>query len=212
VKAIDESEGLKPEALEQMKKELKLLQGKVVANIEQELTAASDKGEKERGAAFAEANELSACIDADAKRLQGDSAKVIVSAEALLMGPGALVDAAEKGDAKIVRELLAAGADVNHTKEGDDGMTALFKAALAGQLQAVQALIDAGADVDKGATDGGTPLTIAAFKGHLEVVKALVGAKANVNKAENCGDTALKNAIDNDHTSVAEYLKSVGAR
>jgi ankyrin repeat protein len=111
-----------------------------------------------------------------------------------------------------VRELLAAGADINHTKEGDDGMTALFKAALAGHLQALQALIDAGADVDKGNKWGHTPLINAAYKGNLEVVKALVGAKAKVNKAENCGDTALKNAIDNDQTSVIEYLKSVGAR
>ena len=84
VKAVDESEGLNPEALEQMKRELKLLQGKVVANIEKELKAASDKGEKERGAAFAEANELIACINADARRLHGDSAKVIGSAEEMM--------------------------------------------------------------------------------------------------------------------------------
>ncbi|GMI39268.1 hypothetical protein TeGR_g9258, partial [Tetraparma gracilis] len=99
VKAIDESEGLKPEALEQMKRELKLLQGKVVANIEKELKAASDKGEKERGVAFAEANELIARIDADAMRLHGDSAKVIGSAAKL--GPGLLVDAAKDGDIKM---------------------------------------------------------------------------------------------------------------
>jgi hypothetical protein len=48
VKIIDESEDLKPEALAQMKRELKLLQGKVLANIEKELQAARDKGEEER--------------------------------------------------------------------------------------------------------------------------------------------------------------------
>jgi hypothetical protein len=128
------------------------------------------------------------------------------------MGPGALVDAANKGDAKMVRELLAAGADVNHTKEGDDGRTALYRAAMNGHLEAAQALIDAGADVDKGkTTDGDTPLITAAFQGHLEVVKALVGAKANVNKAGYNGFTPLRVAIGNNHTSVVEYLKSVGA-
>ena len=128
------------------------------------------------------------------------------------MAPGALVDAAEKGDAEMVRELLAAGADVNHTKEGDDGRTALWKAAWKGHLEAAQALIDAGADVDKGKTDDGqTPLTLAAYRGHLEVVKALVGAKANVNKANNLGYTPLGWAIDKNHLTVVEYLKSVGA-
>ncbi|GMI31446.1 hypothetical protein TeGR_g5200 [Tetraparma gracilis] len=84
VKAIEESEGLKPETVDQMKKELKLLQGKVVANIEKELKAASDKGEEERGAVFKEANELIACIDADAKRLHGADVETVGRAEKLV--------------------------------------------------------------------------------------------------------------------------------
>jgi tetratricopeptide (TPR) repeat protein len=85
VKAIDESEGLKPEALEQMKKELQLLQGKVVANIEKELKVSSGKGEEERGAVIKEANELIACINADAKRLHGDLAKFVGRAEEMMV-------------------------------------------------------------------------------------------------------------------------------
>ena len=84
VKIIDESEDLKPEALAQMKRELKLLQGKVLASIEKELQTASDTGEEEREKVFAEANELITCIDADARRLHGDSAKVIGSAEEMM--------------------------------------------------------------------------------------------------------------------------------
>jgi hypothetical protein len=84
VKAIDESEGLKPEALDQMKRELTLLQGKVVASIEKELKAASDKGEVEREAVVEEANALIACINADSKRLRGDSAKVVGRAEEMM--------------------------------------------------------------------------------------------------------------------------------
>ena len=37
MKAIDESEGMMPEALEQAKRELLLLQGTVVANVEKKL-------------------------------------------------------------------------------------------------------------------------------------------------------------------------------
>ena len=79
VKEIDEC--LKLEAVKQMKKELELLQAKVVANIEKELKAASDKGEEERGAVIAGANELIACIYADAKRLHVKSANVVGRAE-----------------------------------------------------------------------------------------------------------------------------------
>jgi ankyrin repeat protein len=212
VKTIDESEDLKPEALAQMKRELKLLQKRVLANIEKELQAASDKGKEERKKAFAEANELVACINADARRLHGDSAKVVGSAEELL-GPGGLVDAAENGDANVVRTLLGAGADINYTKKGDGGKTALCWAAYEGHLEVLQVLIDAGADVDKAETENGnTPLSWAAYKGNLQVVKALVGAKANVNKAAYNGWTPLQVATRNNKTSVAKYLKSVGAR
>ena len=77
VKTIDESEDLKPEVLEQTKGEVKLLQEKVFASIEKVLQAASEKGEEERETAFVEADELIACIDADARRLYGDSANLI---------------------------------------------------------------------------------------------------------------------------------------
>ncbi|GMI34647.1 hypothetical protein TeGR_g8411 [Tetraparma gracilis] len=94
------------------------------------------------------------------------------------MGLDALVDAAEKGDAKKVRELLAAGADVNHTKEGNDGMTALFKAARAGHLEVVKALVGAKANVNKPADNGFTPLKWATARKHTPVVEYLksVGA------------------------------------
>ena len=43
----------------------------------------------------------------------------------------------------MVRELLAAGADVNHTKQEKEGGTALCWAAYYGHLETTQALIDA---------------------------------------------------------------------
>jgi ankyrin repeat protein len=228
VKVIDESEGLKPEVLEQMKKELLLRRSKVLLDVEKELRAASSKSKGEMDTIFAEASELIACIDADSKRFYGSSAKVIGSAEALLlklarekealqlkqeleqMG-GSLVDAADEGDAKMVRELLAAGADANYTKDGD-GRTALHKAARWGYLEIVQALVDAGADVQKRRMDGCTALIMAASNGHLEVVKALVSANADVNQANNRGQTPINKATDSNKAPVVEFLKSVGAR
>jgi len=88
VQVIDESEGLKPEVLGQMKQELLLLRSKVVLDVEKELRAASDKSKGEMDTVFAEASELIACIDADSKRLHGDSAKVVGSAEELMLQVG----------------------------------------------------------------------------------------------------------------------------
>ena len=134
--------------------------------------------------------------------------------EAKKLEADALVDAAKKGDAEKVQELLDAGADVNHTKEGVKikGRTALYWAAREGHLEIVKALIDvSGVEVDKEeSTYGFTPLIFAALRGHLNIVKALVKTNANVNKASNFG-TPLKVATGWNHKSVAEYLKSVGA-
>ena len=194
-----------------MKGELQLLQGRVVANIEKKLQAASDKGKEEREKAIAVANELIACINADARRLHGNSAKVVGSAA--LLGPGLLLDAAKEGDAKMVRELLGAGADVNYTKEGGEGRTALYLAARKGHLEAAQALIDAGAEVDKEkTTDGSTPLFIAADCGHLDAAQALIDAGAGVDNGRTTdGCTPLYMAAQKNHVLVVQALIDAGA-
>ncbi len=132
-----------------------------------------------------------------------------------------LIDAAEKGDAEKLREILAVGADVNYTRprptnesdDDDERQTALFKAACNRHLEVLQILIDAGADVNKARSDEATPLYMASASGYLEIVKALAIAKADVNLCGGTNDwTPLKKAFRNNHTSVVEYLKSVGAQ
>ena len=58
----------------------------------------------------------------------------------------ALYDAVRDGDAERVRELLAAGADVDALS--DNGLTPLHIAVLAGDYNLVRLLIEAGADVN----------------------------------------------------------------
>ncbi len=85
---------------------------------------------------------------------------------------GGLFEAARDGDAKVVRALIKAGADVN---EADAyGETPLFQAAKEGHEAVVKALIEAGADVAKGASDGTTPVCAATRCGHELAVKALI--------------------------------------
>ena len=75
----------------------------------------------------------------------------------------ALCWAARKGNVQKLRQMIAEGADVNR---GDDGgMTALIHAAHAGQLEAVQVLIEAGSNVSKSA-HGFTALKFASQLAH----------------------------------------------
>jgi ankyrin repeat protein len=58
----------------------------------------------------------------------------------------------------MMRLLIAAGADVNHSDE--NGLTALFLVAAKGLEATARVLIDAGADVNKAANGGITPLDV----------------------------------------------------
>lgn len=92
--------------------------------------------------------------------------------------PGdALRRAASAGDVAKVKELLAAGADVNAANAY--GGTALAFACDKGQTAVVNLLLEHGADVNaKDRFYGATPLTWAVEKGHAEIVRALLAKGA----------------------------------
>lgn len=62
----------------------------------------------------------------------------------------------QRGDTGALRELLAAGASTEGVN--DDGLSALHIAALEGQAEAVDVLIDADADMEGRDDDDDTPL------------------------------------------------------
>ena len=80
--------------------------------------------------------------------------------------------AATCGESEEVGRLLAAG--VSPDAPGDDGGTALYRAAVQGYAAIVRTLLAAGADPGKesGAEDEGLPLCAAACCGHLDAVTA----------------------------------------
>ena len=150
----------------------------------------------------------------------------------------ALIDAAKNGDIEVVKQHLAAGADVN--MEAGDGTTPLHNAAIYGHKEVGEILIANGADVNVKDRVGETPLDAAiknkhtetadllrehggktgeelnvlldaAKKGDIEAVKQNLAAGANVNAKTADGTTPLHNAAVYGHNEVAELLIANGA-
>ncbi len=79
--------------------------------------------------------------------------------------------------------------------------------AMAGDLQAVQAVINAGADINAGDKDGYTFLHFAAYRGRLEIVRWLIEeAGAKVELRSERGETPLHRAAEHNHLAVLKYL------
>ena len=112
-----------------------------------------------------------------------------------------LVIAAAKGQVEIVRELIAAGANVDR---GFDELP-LHTAAQKGHLEVVHLLLDAGANVEGYEEDYWTALMSASLAGHLDIVRLLVERGADVN-AWSQGETPLMLAAREVHREVYDFL------
>jgi ankyrin repeat protein len=113
------------------------------------------------------------------------------------------------GSSGRVRELIAAGADVNrHHKCGN---TPLWEAAFHGREDLVAILLAAGAAPGVYADDGSGPLYWVASKGHRPVVEALLAAGADPNAVRDSGHSPLAAAISNGHAAIVTLLIEAGA-
>lgn len=143
-----------------------------------------------------------------------------------------LWEAARKGDASKVEELIKKGVDPNAKTRY--GVTALAFACDHGHLEVVKVLLANGADVNvKDTFYGGTPMDSALESGHTEIVKllleaspedALIGAARGGNKtivdyvlskykpsAENLSE-ALLAARDWEQEEIVKTLEAAGAQ
>lgn len=118
--------------------------------------------------------------------------------------------ATRKGNAEVVRAMLARGAKVDARDDQDD--TALTWAAVEGKAEVVRALLEAGADPDLRQYEGATALMLAADRGYLEVVQALVDARADLN-LKHPGEhiSALDFAARAGHNEIVDFLDESGA-
>ena len=120
-----------------------------------------------------------------------------------------LLEAAESGDIKRTKNLLARGANIN--ARNNKGSTALHIAVHYGHREIVEALVNAGADINAKGRYGMTALHWAADNGSEDIVKALVRAGADVNVTDRFGFTALHWAADKGCEDIVQALVIAGA-
>jgi beta-lactamase regulating signal transducer with metallopeptidase domain len=120
-----------------------------------------------------------------------------------------LYEAAAEGDYAGVRELVAAGANVNTVIDGDG--SPLIGAARSGNILITQYLLDQGADPNLPVDGDGSPLIVAAALGRLDHVALLMSRGADVNLAVDGDENALMNAAEQGHLDVVKFLVDKGA-
>ncbi len=116
----------------------------------------------------------------------------------------ALIAAAERGDARAVAQLVAAGAAV----DGRDpsGRTALLAATQGNHADAARVLIGAGADVNAKAANDDSPYLLAGAEGYLEILRMTLAAGADLGSLNRYGGTALIPAAHHGHVEAVRML------
>lgn len=120
------------------------------------------------------------------------------------------VVAVRRNDLMGLKELLDDD-DAAATEVDKKGNTALHWAARVGNLDMVNALLDASADVDAEQVHHRTPLMYASMHGAVEICRALLKRGATVNASDGSEETALMFAVRGGHTATVELLLSYGA-
>ncbi|XP_037344808.2 BRCA1-associated RING domain protein 1 [Pungitius pungitius] len=96
-------------------------------------------------------------------------------------------------------------------KRNHKGETPLHLAAIKGDVEAVNALLDQGADPNLKDNAGWTPLHEACNLGHLVVVEVLVSRGALLNTPGYENDSPLHDAVRNGHPAIVKLLLRLGA-
>jgi len=140
----------------------------------------------------------------------GDSTRALAAGERGPDGSTPLQWAVYDGDVERVRELIAAGADVNASNAY--GANAMQLAAETADIAMLRILLDAGADVDSPNPESQTTLMLVARTGIVEAAELLVEHSASIDTRETWGgQTALMWAAARRQPAMVEYLITQGA-
>ncbi len=135
-------------------------------------------------------------------------------------------DTAEQESVKIVKFLVANGADLFIKDQTSSRRNALHLAAIGGWSQMIRTLVELGIDINSRDTVNATALMNAGTSGCLEAVKTCIALGADINAVMNGGYTALDATEQynteemyamgyvkcKEHDEIIAYLKQQGAR
>ena len=153
------------------------------------------------------------CLTSAAKRGDAEMVKTLVAAGADVMAGSRppLVWAAEEGNLETVACLLECGAG----KAPPIVTAALASAAARGPAEAVRLLLESGADPNAASGFGGyTPLMLAAYSENvsIETVELLLSRGANPNAKAPGGETPLSLARKRGNTAIVKILEKSDAK
>lgn len=120
-----------------------------------------------------------------------------------------LLQAIANHDNSSAYAMIVRGADINSRDRW--GWTALLNAAIKGNLEMVNFLLERGADPDIAGKDGRAPIIAASWNGYPAIVASLINAGADVNIANRDGWTALSCAAWNGDIATTRLLLSAAA-
>lgn len=124
--------------------------------------------------------------------------------EAESQAPTGLVDAAARGDAQQVADLLERGADVD--ERDASGRTAVTAAVYAGSAETVRALVDAGADVNIQDDIRTNAFLALGETGTVSILDEVLRGRPDVTLTNRFGGTALIPAADRGHVEMVDAL------
>ena len=117
----------------------------------------------------------------------------------------------QQGNAELAKQMLAAGAAIDAPQE--DGCTALWLAAEAGQVATVMLLCEAEANLEAVKQPAAvTPLYIACQNGHVAAADVLMMHSANPNTTKANGSTPMHIAAQQGFVDVCRLLLRYGAK
>ena len=125
------------------------------------------------------------------------------------MKKAAIINAAKRGNLKLVESRLAAGDDVE--ARDDYGYTPLMAASEKGRLAVVQFLLQQGASVHVLSEGGDSALTLAADSHHGDIVRLLLERGAEPDIVPRYHPTALAAAARHNDWALCERLLASGA-